>query len=104
MPDSQRYPWKHCLVKYELDITVLILKTDYFQLGLGKHTEIIKTKGLGKRQHLPHFWSDKGFKGTLVNQTLPSLQGESLKIMIAAPIVLIMPFVFLWFSWYGSGY
>ena len=31
-----------------------------------------------KRRFLPHFWSDKDFKGTVVNQTLPSLHEGSL--------------------------
>jgi len=34
---------------------------------------------LEKRQYLPQYLSDNGFKGTVVNQQLPSLLGRSLK-------------------------
>ena len=33
-----------------------------------------------KRQYLPYFWSENGFKGTVVNLALPSLHGGSLEI------------------------
>ena len=37
MPDSQRNPWKLCLIKYELYIDIyIILKTENFQLFLYK--------------------------------------------------------------------
>ena len=32
MLDSQQYPYKLCLIKCELDINVIILKTHYLQL------------------------------------------------------------------------
>ena len=32
---------------------------------------------LKKRRYLPHYWSDKGFKGTVVNRADPSVNGES---------------------------
>ena len=32
---------------------------------------------LEKRRNLPHFWSDKGIKGTVVKQALPSLHGTT---------------------------
>ena len=35
---------------------------------------------LEKRQYLPHYWSDKGFKCTVVDRTLLSLHGGSLEI------------------------
>ena len=31
-----------------------------------------------KRQYLPHYWSDKGFNRTVLNQVLPPFRGESL--------------------------
>ena len=36
----------------------------------------------GKRRNFPHFWSDQGFEGTLVNRTLPSVHEGSLKITL----------------------
>ena len=50
-----------------------------------KHTGIIKKKtlpNLEKRQYLPHYWSDKSFKGTVVNQALPFLHGGSLTVSL----------------------
>ena len=55
MPDSQRYPWKRCLIKNEFDINIYNFETDFFPLGFlywsglhisneGKHVEIIKVK------------------------------------------------------------
>ena len=35
---------------------------------------------LGKQQYLPHYWSDKGCKNTVVNQALPSLNRAWLKM------------------------
>ena len=32
------------------------------------------------QQYLPYYWSNKGFKGTVVNQTLPSFSWGSLEI------------------------
>ena len=38
-----------------------------------------------KRQFLPHYLSDKGFKGTVVNQALPLLNRGSLEIALTVP-------------------
>ena len=65
MPDLQRYLEKLCLISYELDRSMfIILKADYFQ----------------NRQYFRHYWSYKGFKGTVVNRALLSLHGRSLEI------------------------
>ena len=60
MPDLQRYSFKSFLRRKQ------------------KQT-LIKS---GKRRYLPHFWSDQGFEGTLVNRTLPSVHEGSLKITL----------------------
>jgi len=39
-----------------------------------------------KRRYLPHYWLDSGFKGTIVNRALPSLDEESLKITLSVPL------------------
>jgi len=72
VPDLQRYPWKLCLIKYELHINVFV---SYFHLRFlceipCKLDAMVKSE---KRRYLPHFFSDKGFKGTVVNLTMPSL-------------------------------
>ena len=41
--------------------------------------ELSELNTLEKRQYLPHYWSDKGFKVTVVNRTLPSVHGGSLE-------------------------
>ena len=40
-----------------------------------------------KNGYLIHTWSDKVFKGTVVNRALPSLHGGSLKIIITVPLI-----------------
>ena len=45
-----------------------------------------------KRQYLPHFGSDEGFKGINVNRAMSSLQGGSLEIKII--VLLNIWFVF----------
>ena len=42
-----------------------------------------KSKSM-KQLFLPHFWSNKGFKGTVVNQTLSSLHGGSRNVRFPA--------------------
>ena len=57
-PDSQRYSWKRCLIKYKLDCNVYSFENWLFSIGIGKIKEIIQTKyfeGLGKQQYIPHF-------------------------------------------------
>ena len=69
MTDSQRYPYKLCLIMYEsrYKVTCAFL--------LQENNEI----NLEKRQYLPHFLSDTGFKGTVVNRGLPSLRRGTLE-------------------------
>ena len=40
-----------------------------------------KLINLEKRQYLLRYWSDKGYKGTVVNQAWPSVHGRSLEIL-----------------------
>ena len=44
---------------------------------------------LDKRKYLSHYWSDKGFKGIIVNQALSSLHGGSIKIKLQVSLSLI---------------
>ena len=47
----------------------------------GKHVGNVRIKHFQikkKRQYPPHYWSDKGLKGTIVNQAFPFLHGGSL--------------------------
>ena len=39
-----------------------------------------------KQLYLPHFWSDQGFKGTVVNQALQSFNGGSLDTTLTVPL------------------
>ena len=43
-------------------------------------------RNLEKRQYLPHYFTYKGFKGTVVNQALPSLHGGSVEITLKATL------------------
>ena len=48
----------------------------------------IRINSLKKQEHgyQIHTWSDKAFKGTVVNRVLPSSIGESLEIMRTVPL------------------
>ena len=39
-----------------------------------------------KRKYLPHYWSDKVFKGTVVHRVLSSLHGGSFEITLTVPL------------------
>ena len=56
-----------------------MLKYNYFQF---KWYRDYKFLNIGKRQYLSHYWSDKGFKGTVVIQAMPSLIVSLLKITL----------------------
>ena len=42
---------------------------------------------LEKRQYLPHYWSDKGLKGTLVTRAVSTCHGGSLEITLTVPLI-----------------
>ena len=77
----------------------IISKTDHFQLWflylLALHTSHCRKTynnyqnlticNQEPRQYLPHYWSDKGFSGTVVNQASSSLDGGLLKITLIVP-------------------
>ena len=51
------------------------------------HRETAKeNKQLKKHWHLIYTWSGKTFKGTVFNQALSSLHGESLEITLKIPL------------------
>ena len=75
---------------YELDINIYNLKNCLFSnvISLQKwlaqfycrirhspKNQYLMLLNLEKRQYLPHYWSDQGLKGTIVNRALPSLHG-----------------------------
>ena len=45
---------------------------------------------LEKRQYLPHYWPDKGFKGTVESRTLQSLHKRPLEFKLTVPLSLIL--------------
>ena len=59
-----------------------------FLTAAGKHTGIIRIKHFyPKRQYILHYCWDKGFKGNIVIQAMPSLPGGSFKITRIVPLV-----------------
>ena len=63
MPDSQRYPLKSCLIKYDLDIDVFVSFIRGFSVkGTWTFLDQIKVSSV-----------------SVVNRPLPSLYGESLE-------------------------
>ena len=73
-PDSQEYK-----------VTCAFLPQENIQ-ELSK----INTLNLVKRQYLPHFLSDKDFKGTVMNRILQSFYGGLLEIRLTVPLIKII--------------
>ena len=105
MPDLQRYTSKLCLINYELDIYVDKFENWLFSLFIYtsevhfccrktymnyQSTTVSTINPREKRQYSSHYWSDKGFKGTLVNRTLPSMYWWSLVITLTATLMLAL--------------
>ena len=76
----------HLLVKEGIHngpIDLCLIKIDLRISTVAKHVWIIRTLiYLENRQYLPHFWSDQGFKGTVVNRAFSYLHGWSLAFYI----------------------
>ena len=95
MPDFQWYPWNLNLIKNLEDnivfFTQKVFNSENFSISSYKQemrksvlqrnrkTKINCLKKL-KHAYQIHTWSDIAFNGTVVNQALPSLYEESLKI------------------------
>ena len=60
-------------------------------LNIGSLKALFTFLKIKKRHYPPHYRSDKGCKGTVANQTLPSLHGGSLEISLTVPLKLILP-------------
>ena len=92
MPDSQRYPLKLCMIKYELEINFYNLEELLFSIvhlycrKTIRNFENEKLLNREKRQYLPYYWSTKGFKATVENSTFPYLHGGPLEITLTVPL------------------
>ena len=77
MPDLLKYPLNHNEKKTNVEDTIVFLTRKVFisQMKINSLKE-------QKDWYLIHTWSDKAFKGTIVNQTLSSLHGGSLEITL----------------------
>ena len=67
----------------------IILKTNNFQLWFLRKISIRQKwtlLNLEKRNFLQHYWSDKGFKGTLVNWAFSSWHVGSPKMSLTVPL------------------
>ena len=81
MHDSQQYRMDidvfvslNCLLSFADSLRECLAQSLFIRSNEEIHRLIQKTK--------PHYWSDKGFKGTVTNPTLTSLHGESLEIVL----------------------
>ena len=106
MSDVHRYPLKLYLIKYELVIHVLLfLKLFIFICGFSaKKTCAFFANETEEFIRIKHFSNQKTTlfstffcpikvsrpKGTVVNLTLPSLQGLSIEIMLTVPLRKIL--------------
>ena len=77
-----KYPW---FFNYLFSFAVSLQKWLVHFLFIRSNGEIIRIQlySRQKRWYLPHFLSDKGFKGTVVNRVLPFLhRGSHLKLYL----------------------
>ena len=72
MPDLLQYPWNHNKKIGKVEDILVFLTQMFISVSLKEQ----------KDWYLIHTWSDKAFKGTVVNQTLSSLPGGSLEITL----------------------
>ena len=86
MTDSQRCPEKLCLFKYEIEINVYNLQTDYFQLRFLYQSDLrLKNlKKLSESNTVEASKNDRYFKVTVVNRALPSLHLGYLEITLTS--------------------
>ena len=77
-----------------------IIKYELKPFKLVKSIQIELKPGKPDTQHyLPHYYSDKAFKGTLVNRTLSSLNEDLHEITLTVPLNLVYQAVTsLWLS------
>ena len=105
MPHLYLYPWKLCLVKFELDIHVfdvenlfwfaVSLKKWLTHFFLKRMTGEIKNFNTQKNDISFHiFWLDFGFKCIVVNRTL---HGGSLEIALTSPLIIFLYFFYLYY-------
>ena len=94
--DSQRYPWTLRLVKYELDINVLVSLQEWLARFL-----LIKSNGETPRnEHFlsknnggsVHFFGWDSFEDSAVNRTVSTLHGYSLGSTRTVPLIRIIYF------------
>ena len=85
-PDLQQYHWKRCQVEYKIDINVVAsLNSFHYAVALRKlwsNEETHRNKHFRVREMT--FWSDKGFKDTVVIGALSSLHKGSIEITLTA--------------------
>ena len=74
--------WQYPIYNSTLE-TLIRLKMCHYCKETAYEIKIFKKKQ--KHWYLIHTWSDKAFKGTVLNRTLPSLHGGSLEIMFTFP-------------------
>ena len=104
MPDFQRFPWKHCLIKYELYINVFISLICLFSVAVSlrkllahflfmrsngngeTHTRKKNTFRVRKTTVFHIYYQIRVFQGTGENRTLPSLQRGLLEIKLTVPL------------------
>ena len=69
-------------------MNVIISKTVYLQLGFLLFESAESTLSNLEEQHnVPHDWSDKGYKGTVVNQVLPYLHRGLIETLCTIPLI-----------------
>ena len=97
MPDVQRYPTTFVWISTNY-ISIFFFKMNIFTCGFSANVTFaflvyekrwrnseINSFRVRKRRYLPHFWSDKGFKGIVGNRTMLSLHGGSFNITLTVP-------------------
>ena len=114
MLDLQRYPEKLCLINCELDINVYNFECWLFSLVVSRQQWIAhfyfrkinwnyQTWTTTICSLVPYYWLDKGFKGTVVNRKLLSLNRTlaSFEITLTVPLSWMhLPCLYLMYKCY----
>ena len=109
MPDLQQYPWNLYLINNVEEIVVFQVKKYLISIIPICFPGIEMLKSFLERTHfwkfhnfkhwyLIHTWLNKVFKVTVVNRTLPSLNGGSLEITLTVPLRMHILKFFLMFK------
>ena len=81
--------WRLTFFNFEIKFSIVVSLQKWFIHIYYRNTKLseLNTFNLEKWKYLPHHWSDKDFKGNIVNRALQSLPGGSLEITLTVQLM-----------------